>query len=290
MKPAKPLPKAEVPPVLAPNVEVPPVAVAAKLVGDAKFDPKIVPFFPNVGLEANEGAAPNVLPKGVVLAVVVAVIVVLKLLPNGDVVVVLLPRPPPNVLVLEAEVVAGVGAFPNVVPNGLEDAGGGLPKILAAGATVVLLLPKILFVGADVVIVLPKMLVIGADVVVTGIILNPLPNGLGMEVVDAPDALVLGTEVVVVELVLVVAPNPLPNAFVGAAVEVAEPPKGIVPVVEATPNGPVERLLNVKFNPLSPNTGFDPKPDEVIGFAAGEIEWADVETVETGNDGTPKPD
>ncbi len=264
LKPEKPLP----------NVDVPAVDVAVDVAGDVGLNPKaLLPKLlvldvgaveetalnpPNSEPADIDGAAPN----GVVLEVVVAV---LKLLPNGDgdVAVVLLPNPPPNIPVLGAEVVAVLSALPKPLPNGLAGDVGEVPNILA--------------VGAD-------------DVVVAGVEPNPLPKGLGIEDAGILNAPVLGVEVVAV--VVIAVPNPAPNEVEVDAAEVAALPKnGPVGVVVAVPpNGRLEEVVGVKPNAVPPNIGFEPKPVDIIGFDVGEVDWRDVIAVEAGDGGVPKAD
>lgn len=183
-----------------------------------------------------EGEAPN----GLELEVVV---VAPKLLPNGDGAVVLLPpNPPPNMPVLGAEVVVGLGALPKPLPNGLED------EVAEA----------------------PNILDVGAGVVIVGEAPNPLPKGLGSEDVAKLNALVLGAEVVAV--VEIAAPNPVLNGVELGAVEVAALPKSVPVVVGAAapppPNERLEEVVGVKL----PKIGFEPKPVDIIGLFVGEVD------------------
>ncbi len=253
--------------VLNPEKPLPNVDGAVEAAGNVEVNPK--PLLPNtpeldVDVGAGEAAAPN--PPNVVpvdaapnppneLALGVDA-AGLKLAPNGDVAVVLLPNPPLNEPVLGAEVVAAAAAaiLPNPPPNGLE----------------------VVFVAA------PNIPAVGADVVaaVAAGATNPLPNGLGTEVVA---------------VVVVVAPNPPPNEVGVGAVEVIALPKSepVFADVAVLPNGIPEEVVDVKLNAVPPNIGLDPNEPKlvgIIGFVVGEVDWTDVVTVEAGDKGAPNDD
>jgi hypothetical protein len=215
LKPEKPLPNGDVAPPPLPNNEVPVVDVAVEVAANGEVNPK--PVLPNppvldVDVGAVEAAAPNppnvvpvdvadvapnLLPNGLALEVGVAV---LKLPPNGDVVVVLLPNPLPNEPVLGAEVVAVVVAPPpNPLPNGLGTDDVGMPNEPVLGAEVV-----------------------AVDVAVVP---NPLPNGVGVDAVEV-EALPKSEPVFVVVAIL---PNGMLEEVVGAKVNALPPNSGFEP-------------------------------------------------------------
>jgi hypothetical protein len=296
---------------LVPNVEL----GAVELADDVKLSPKpLLPKPPNVEPEDNEGGAPNELPEELALELVAVVTGVVKLIPNGDVVAVLLPKILPVVTVFEADVVVG-NALVNTEPNGLAGEVVEVPKIFAAGTVVVLLvlpktldavvgvviLPKILVAGADVVRV-PKGLVVGACVemamkglaVGADVVVIVVPKMLVVEVdVVTPDGVVLGADVTAAELLLAGAPK---NAFESDVVPEGTLPKSVVPaagggaVVVLPPNGIVEEGVDVKFNAVPPISGFEPNPVDMIGFVDGKVGWTRFESDETAGNELPKLD
>ena len=323
-KPEKLLPNVWPPLAVLPNRGVPVEGVAIEVAGTADLKlnapaelPKALvlgaagvaaaPALPNPAKTLAEGAEDAVLntpPKGLVLGVEAPR---LGLAPNPDEALVTVPKPPPKILVVGAEVVAAAPPPNSPIGAGVLATGGAPNSPVGAGVLATDAPPNIPMGAALVVaVVLPKTP--GEAVVEMPIPPNAPPNGLVFEATGLVKGPVLAADDVATTGLLT---KPLPKAEVvaganGLAFEVDSvvdccwlntPPNDVgaeLVIAGLLPNPTVlDGLIDEKGPVVVPMKGFEPKPlwsVETRGLVVGEVEWTDVVMVEACDPGAPKPD